>query len=749
MANFRVDQQADGVATIFMDLPGEPVNTLRGDFQEELAGILARLSADERVRAIVFASGKPDNFIVGADVRMLSRVKTQAEATALSREGQQAIARLEELGKRKPVVAAIHGPALGGGLEVALACTFRVASDSRVTQLGQPEVQLGLIPGGGGTQRLPRLIGIAQALDLILTGKSVRPSKARKLGLLDEVVPRPILLEVARRRASELAAGTLKPERGSKRGLLGELTDRERLQELALEDNPIGRRILFQQARKSLLAKTHGHYPAPEKALEAVRIGIEQGEEAGYRAEAERFGELVVSDVSKRLVEIFFATQQLKKDTGVDDPSVQPRPVEKVGMIGAGLMGAGIAYVTADAGIPVRLKDKDDASLGRGLRQIHELFDEAVKRKRITQRERDEKLALVTGTTDYSGFASCDVIVEAVFEDLALKQRTVREVDLAAPEAMFASNTSSLPIARIAEAAQRPEKVVGMHFFSPVNKMPLLEVVRAPHTNPQTIVTAVALGKRIGKTVIVVNDGVGFYTSRILAPYMNEASYLLVEGAAVEEIDRALVDFGFPVGPIQLLDEVGIDVGGKVAHIMHEAFGERMKPPEGFEQVAAHGRLGRKTKKGFYLYEEGGKGKQVDPSVYELLPGGRKRESPARDEIAERCVLQMVNEAAYCLGEKILRSPRDGDVGAIFGLGWPPFRGGPFRYADTLGAAHVVQRLQAYQQRFGRRFTPAPMLLDLARSGGRFHGTTTADGPRAKVDPPKSTSAARPRDSRR
>jgi 3-hydroxyacyl-CoA dehydrogenase/enoyl-CoA hydratase/3-hydroxybutyryl-CoA epimerase len=261
-----------------------------------------------------------------------------------------------------------------------------------------------------------------------------------------------------------------------------------------------------------------------------------------------------------------------------------------------------------------------------------------------------------------------------------------------------------------------------MHFFSPVNKMPLLEVVRAPRTDAETVATAVELGKRIGKTVIVVNDGVGFYTSRILAPYMNEASYLLVEGAAVEEIDRALVEFGFPVGPIQLLDEVGIDVGGKVAHIMHDAFGERMKPPAGFESIAASGRLGRKAKKGFYLYGEESKGKQVDETVYELLPSGRKRTSPPRDEIAERCVLQMVNEAAYCLGERILRSARDGDIGAIFGLGWPPFRGGPFRYADTLGAAHLVQRLQAYQERFGRRFTPAPMLLELSRSGGKFHG---------------------------
>ncbi|HWE23425.1 MAG TPA: fatty acid oxidation complex subunit alpha FadJ [Myxococcales bacterium] len=724
---FRLDTLPGGVGVVFMDVPGEAVNTLRADFAGELEELLRRVADDAAITSIVFASGKADGFIAGADAQALQRLRTSEEAAALSRGGQEAMARLEELGKRKPIVAAIHGAALGGGLEVALACTYRIATDDRRTQLGQPEVQLGLIPGAGGTQRLPRLIGIAEALDLILTGKPVRAGKARRLGLVDEVVPRPILIDVARRRAAELASGALRPDRsrihlgGGVPRILKEITDKEVLQAVALEDNPIGRRILFQQARKGVLRETRGHYPAPEKALEAVRIGVEQGMEEGLRAEAERFGELVVSDVSRRLVEIFFATTALKKDTGVDDPAVKPAAVEKVGMIGAGLMGAGIAFVTADAGIPVRLRDKDDAALGRGLRQIEEIFAERVKRRRVTPHERDEKMAIVTATTEWSGFKTCDVIVEAVFEDLKVKQETLRDAERDAPSAIFASNTSSIPIARIAEPAARPDNVIGMHFFSPVDKMPLLEVVRAPRTSASAIATAVALGKRIGKTVIVVKDGPGFYTSRILAPYINEASFLLMEGAAVEDIDAALVDFGFRVGPLQLVDEVGADVGAKVAHILLDAFGERMKPPEGFERLLEQGRLGRKAKKGFYLYEDGKKGaKKVDETVYDLLPGGRKRSSPPREEIAERCVLQMVNEAAHCLGEQILRSPRDGDVGAIFGLGWPPFRGGPFRYADSLGAEHVVQRLTSYQERFGVRFTPAPKLVELARSGGKF-----------------------------
>jgi 3-hydroxyacyl-CoA dehydrogenase/enoyl-CoA hydratase/3-hydroxybutyryl-CoA epimerase len=723
MSTFRIDVGQDGVALVLMDVPGETANTLRADFNEEFEQGFERLADDPTIKAVVFASAKPDSFVMGADVEMLARVKTQAEATALSRGGQQAMQKLEELGRRKPIVAAIHGPALGGGLELALACNYRIATDSRKTQLGQPEVQLGLIPGAGGTQRLPALIGIAQALDLILTGKSVRPAKARKLGLVDEVVPRPILIEVARKRALELANGELKPQRTKLdlKGGLPKMLRTEVLQAVALEENPVGRRILFQQARKALLAKTHGHYPAPEKALEAVRIGVEKGAEEGYRAEANLFGELVVSEVSKRLVEIFFATQALKKDPGVDEPGVKPRKVEKVAMLGAGLMGAGIAYVTADAGIPVRLKDKDDAALGRGFKQIAGILDEGVKRRRLTRRERDEKLALITGTTDYSGMRNADVVIEAVFEDIKVKQAVLRDVEREAPSAVFASNTSSLPIGKIAEGSQHPERVVGMHFFSPVNRMPLLEVIRAPRTSAETVATAVALGKKIGKTVIVVNDGVGFYTSRILAPYVNEAAFIFNDGASVEDIDKALVDFGFPVGPMQLLDEVGIDVGAKVAHIMHDAFGARLAPPAGFEKLVESGRLGRKSRKGFYLYTEEKGPKVVDKTVYELTPQGSKRSSPPLAEIAERCVLQMVNEAALCLGEGVLRSARDGDVGAVFGLGWPPFRGGPFRYADSLGAAQVVERLRRYQDRFGARFAPAPRLVDLAKTGGTFH----------------------------
>ena len=389
-------------------------------------------------------------------------------------------------------------------------------------------------------------------------------------------------------------------------------------------------------------------------------------------------------------------------------------------MLGGGLMGSGIAFVTVNAGLPVRLRERDDAAAAHGLGAVRALLDERVKRRSIDRLERAEKMRLLTATTDWSGLERVDVLVEAVFEDLALKQEMVRAFEAVNPTGIFASNTSSIPIARIAEASAHPGTVLGMHYFSPVQKMPLLEVIVTDRTSPEATATAVALGKRQGKTVIVVRDGPGFYTSRILAPYMNEAAHLLVEGAAVEDLDRALVDFGFPVGPITLLDEVGIDVGDKVGKILHEAFGDRMAPPAALHDVVAAGRLGRKNGKGFYTY--GGKEKRVDATVYDLLPGGRARKRIPAAEIQERVVLQMVNEAVRCLGEGILRSARDGDVGAVFGLGFPPFRGGPFRWADTVGTRTLLGKLERLRERHGERFAPAPLLAERGGADLPLHG---------------------------
>ena len=733
--SYRVE---DGVAVLTFDLPGESVNTLSPDTGEAFEVVLQRAAQDPAVRGIVLISGKKDAFIAGAKIDLIQEVQSAAEASDLAANGQRGFDRLEAM--EKPVVAAIHGAALGGGLEWALACRYRIATDHPKTKLGLPETQLGLIPGAGGTQRLPALIGVQAALDLILTGRTVRASRAKNLGVVDEVVPVPVLLEVAKKRALELADGTLRPERErgvdlkaltrGKKGVsavLSRLSRPDVWQELALEENPLGRKVLFDQARKALLKKTRGNYPAQERALDVVRIGVEQGHKAGLAAEAQAFGQLAVSKEAANLMSIFFAQTALKKDSGVSDPSVKPREVKKVGVIGGGLMGGGIAFVSASQqGVPVRIKEHDDAGIGRALKYVGGLFDERVKKRAFSAREAAMINAQVSASTDFSGFKGVDVVVEAVFEDLALKHKVIKDVEAAVgPDTVFASNTSSIPIAELARGSSRPQNVIGMHYFSPVHKMPLLEIITHPGTAPWVTATAVEMGKRQGKTVIVVNDGAGFYTSRILAPYLNETAFLLDEGAEIETLDRALMDFGFPVGPITLLDEVGIDVAAKVGPLLEKAFGERMKMPRTLDKVIADGRLGRKVKKGFYLYD-GTKKKEVDTSVYAVLPNGPERKQLDPAEMAERVALQMVNEAIRCLGEGILRSARDGDIGAVFGLGFPPFLGGPFRFVDSMGPDKVVARLEHYRAKHGARFEPAPLLVELARAGRKFHGNAEA-----------------------
>ena len=707
-----------GVAILTLDVPNAPVNTLSLALADELRAVFDDLERDSSISAAVLISGKNDNFIAGADIEQFLEFKTSEEAEQASYTGQKMLSRLERL--RVPVVAAIHGACLGGGLETALACAWRIASEHPKTVLGLPEVQLGLIPGTGGTQRLPRLIGLPDALDMILRGRNVRPKKALKIGLVDDVVHPAILRDIAVQRARELAAGTKQRSTGrADRGAEG----------LLIERNKFGRSLVFKKARQSVMQQTHGQYPAPLAALDVVRLGYEQGEDAGFKEESRRFGQLAMTEVSRQLIFLFFATNSLKKDPGVAAPVPAPHPVDKLGVLGAGFMGAGIASVAVQQGTLVRLKDTDSARVGKGLAAVREVIKERYTKKQITRQQFDDMMALTGATTEYTGFGNVDLVIEAVFEDLDLKHRVLHEVEPLMPDdAIYASNTSTIPISRIAEASKRPEHVLGMHFFSPVPKMPLLEVIATPETTKEATVTAVAYGKSLGKTVIVVNDGPGFYTTRTLSAYMNEAGRLLDEGAAIEAIDKALVDFGFPVGPITLLDEVGIDVGGKVGLVLSEALGIRMTPSEAMRRVVSAGRLGRKGRSGFYKYDEGGKKGDVDNSIYQIIGAGARASAgqhvgiPA-EEMVRRCVLAMVNEAALCLQEGILRNVRDGDVGAVFGIGFPPFRGGPFRYIDTLGAATVVRQLQELNNRHSPRFVPADVLVEMAKSGRTFYPT--------------------------
>jgi 3-hydroxyacyl-CoA dehydrogenase/enoyl-CoA hydratase/3-hydroxybutyryl-CoA epimerase len=700
----------DGVATVRYDQPQSPVNTLNTRMGPVLEQILLRIEQDASIVGAILVSGKADTWIAGADIEELQRVTTAGQGEALSRGGQQLLDRLASL--QKPVVAAIHGAALGGGLETALACHYRIATDHPKTVLALPEVQLGLLPGAGGTQRLPRTVGLQAALDMILTGKNIRAKKAWQMGLVHELVHPSILRDVAVLRVRALARGDVLPVRARTQGASAVL----------LEDNALGRKLVFRQARATVLKKTRGHYPAPLAAIDAIQTGFQDGMAAGLLAEAGHFGALAVSPVCRELVSLFFATTALKKDTGLPDGvTAVATPVRKIGVLGAGFMGAGIASVAVQSGTIVRLKDASLDRVAAGWRAVRDVLRERQKRRQITRAQLDDTLSLVGGTTDYSGFANADLVIEAVFEDLAVKHTVLREVEAVAPQAIFASNTSTIPIREIARASSHAERVVGMHFFSPVHKMPLLEVIVTPETSPHTTATVVAYGRQLGKTVIVVRDGPGFYVNRILAPYINESGKLLDDGAAIDAIDEAMVAFGFPVGPVTLLDEVGLDIAGKSGPIMAAAFGARMQPSITLQKVIESGRLGRKAKRGFYRYDASGKRQGVDDGVYALTPAGPSRRAVPIEEIQRRTVLPMLNEAVRCLEDGIIRSPRDGDIGAVFGIGFPPFRGGPFRFLDALGAAAVVQQLEELNSRFPGRFEPAGLLRAKAATGARFH----------------------------
>lgn len=696
------------VAVLILDLPSESVNTLTRSVVAELFERLAHLRAAESVDAIVLMSGKQDVFIAGADINEFVALKSAADAQRLSSEGQRLMGAIAA--SQKPVVAVIHGTCLGAGLELAMAAHYRVASDAPVTKLGLPEVQLGVIPAAGGCQRLPRLIGTRAAVDLILTGRSLTSVRAKRLGLVDQVAPQSILRRVAGNAATRLAAGWQPPARGPK-GALAFLLDR----------NPIGRRLVFRQARKQVMARTAGHYPAPLAAIEALRRGLTHGESAGLEREAELFGALAVGPVSRRLVQIFFATTSLKKDVGVDLRGPDVRTVERLGVVGAGFMGTAIAGVAAlRAGVDVRLRDTDAERVTRGIIGARKVLDDARRRRRLDRHEHARRAALVSGSVDYSGFGRRDLVIEAVFEDLDVKRGALADVEqVVADVCVVASNTSTLPIGRLQEVARRPERVVGIHFFSPVEKMRLLEVIRGPATADWVTATAVQFGRQMGKTVIVVRDAPGFWVNRTLAPYLNEAGWLLEDGASIEAVDAAMKKFGFPVGPFTLLDEVGLDIAAKVSVVLHDALGGRLAPPPAVATLVREGRLGRKSGAGFYRYVRGKR--RRDPSA-ERTVGGHGTGRPSDADIERRLALAMMNEAARAFAEGIVGNPRDGDIGAIFGFGFPAFLGGPLRYIDDCGAAATVTELERYADAVGGRFAPADVLLDMARRGATFYG---------------------------
>lgn len=715
MSALSLEKRPDRIALITINTPRSPVNLLSGELLKEFTPILDRIELDSDIWGCVLISGKPDGFIAGADLKAIQTVTQANQAETLSRQAQRVLDRIE--GSRKPFVAAIHGAALGGGLEVALACHARLATDDPKTTLALPEVMLGLLPGAGGTQRLVKTVGLTQALPMILTGQTVRAKKALRIGLVDQLVSKEALIPSAVATALRFSQQG-RPSRGARLPLKEKLL----LQSMRL---PWVSDLFLHQARKGVLAKTGGHYPAPLSILRCVQEGLRSGHAVGSEIEAHEFGNLVVSHEAKNLVWLFNATQELKK--APKEP--EPRPVRRLLVLGAGLMGEGIAAVSLPLN-PVSVRDPFDGSLERMKKNLGTSLDKRVQSGSLAADKAQDQLSRLQTAKELAdlpkdALRETDLVIEAVFEDLELKRQVLADCEARLPEdAVFASNTSALPISKIAEKSARPGQVLGMHYFSPVPKMPLLEIVVTPKTSPTALATAHAYGVQQGKSVIVVKDSPGFYTTRVLAPLLNEAMLLLEEGVSIASIDRAGKEYGFPVGPITLLDEVGIDVGAHVSQDLAPMFARRGgKASALLPKLKAAGFAGRKNKKGFYRYDaKRAKGpKQINPEIQALLPPPPSALPLPEHDIRDRLAMIFINEALYCLQEGVIRGARDGDVGAILGLGFPPFRGGPFHAIDSQGARSFERRMKELAQKYGDRFQPAPLLSEMAASGTRFY----------------------------
>lgn len=702
--SLRLDD--DGVAGLIFDGPGK-LNILTSGVIRRLDDLLGE--AEEQIRAgrlkaLIIRSGKEGSFIAGADIDEIAAITDPAEGAAKAGLGQAVFTRLSRL--NVPTIAAIDGICLGGGTELVLACRHRLASDRKETRIGLPEIMLGILPGFGGTTRLPRLVGLSNALPIILTGKPVDAKKAQRIGLVDERIPPPALYQRAHALARSLIAGQPGGTRQKK-----PITAR------MLDQTALGQRLVLQQARKQVMKETKGNYPAPLKVLEIMPEVLSSEVEQALRIEARALGELIVTDVSKNLIHVFRLNEAARKSP----VAAAPRKVERVGVLGAGVMGGGIAQLLAYRGFSARMKDIKPEAIGLGLQHAWDAFNKSVRRRRLDRREAQKMMQRISPTLDYSGFGTVELVIEAVIEKMDVKKSVLKEVESkAAAGTVITTNTSSLSVTEMQSALSRPADFCGMHFFNPVDRMPLVEIIRGSQTSDEAIATVHAVARRLEKTPVLVNDGPGFLVNRILAPYLNEAGWLLSDGATIESVDEALVRFGMPMGPLRLLDEVGLDVSRHAGRVMYEAFGERLRPAPALEALEKSKRLGKKGGLGFYKYENG-KEKEIDESIYSELSLKAYRRQPSATEIQERLVFVMINEAARILEDGIVAAPGDVDLAMIMGTGFPPFRGGLLRYADATGVRHVLSRLEHYEKKLGERFAPAPLLRRKAEAGETFY----------------------------
>lgn len=669
----------------------------------ELQAIVEELHTKQSgLKGAIFFTHKENCFLAGADISLIAGMKTEAEAADGAERGQNIYNRIEDL--TIPTVACVDGVCLGGGLELSLSCKTILASNSPKTSLGLPEVKLGIIPGFGGTYRLPKKIGLPNALDMILTGKTLRADKAKRIGLVTEVYPRENLVAMA-------------PSFFNKKAKSQSVS--ESMKELATE-NFVTRKIIFQKVRESVLKKTNGFYQAPLKILDVMDSGMMKGRTSYLASEAQAFGELAISEQSKNLQHIYFMSEAVKKYNGPKSTKALP-VLARGAALGAGTMGGGIAWLMADAGMQPIMKDLTTDALNLGLKQSSANFQGALKRKKITADEFERKQRSITAQLDYSGFKKIDLVIEAVVENMNVKKSVFAETEkYVHRDTLLTSNTSSLSVQEMAGALEFPDRFAGLHFFNPVHLMPLVEIIVHDKIAPETIEALHKWVLRVKKTPVIVKDGPGFLVNRILMPYLNEAGFLLEEGVSLKDLDKAALDFGMPMGPGRLLDEVGIDVGVKVAKILHDGLGERAASSKLSSRMVEKGLLGKKSSKGFYLYDEKGKPTGANPEVEELLPKEKKKMSES--ELQMRMFLPMINEAAAILQDGIVQTAGDVDLGLIFGIGFPPFRGGLLRYADSEGLDKIHNALKNFSESVNKdRYTPSSYLTDLVETKTTFY----------------------------
>ncbi len=703
--------RSDKIVVLTFDTPGMPVNTFNQSNLGELEAQVEWLEKQSDVRGAILRSGKEGNFIAGADLKeMIDALAASKDmARKIIERGHNLFTRITRL--PFPTVAAIDGMCIGGGLECAMAMDYRIVSNSPRTELGAPEIKIGIIPGWGGTQRLPRLVGIDMALEMNCGGESIKAERAVDIGLAWEVVPAEMLLEEAVRcinLAHEL--GDWKKER------------ERREQPMGLSDDNM--MFDFEVFRGFLLGQTKGHYPAPIAALDSMRDGCNLPLQEGLKQEIDKVVKLIGSPINRALVAIFFMDTAVRKDTGVADPSIKPKTPKRVGVLGGGLMGSGITFAHVRKNFNTTMYDLNDDLLAKDMKSIREPMEGRIKIGRMSVSEMAECLARVRTTTDKTSMKDCDFIIEAIPEKKDLKVATFKEMEgIVGPDTIIASNTSTISITSMAEGLKRPDKFIGMHFFSPVDRMQLVEIIRGKKTSDETVATVVAQAKAIGKKPIVVNDCPGFLVNRALLPYMNEAVLLVEEGTDMQQVDKVVTKFGMPMGPITLADMVGLDVGNSAGTILAEAFKDRSCPAQLIPKLVEKGMLGQKSGTGFFIYDPKKKkgGGKPNPLVNELVEQIGRKGKPSDDEtILDRLFLSMLAEAVRILEEGIVRKYEDVDFGLIFGIGFPPFRGGLLRWADSVGAAKLVDKL-AKLEPLGKRFACPAMLKDMAKSNKTFY----------------------------